>query len=270
MALSADTIRNFYSPTIGGRDVQAIGADIIYRGSALGNSGGYARPLTANDNFIGFAAEYVDNSAGSSGDKRCQIYVEGYVELAITGASAITDKDAAVYASDDGTFTLTQGSNTYIGRVVEWLSSTTCLVYFDARRGGISAVAELTDSSGGTPATTLAAVTLPAALTDSSGGTPGTTLAAGTNTDALTDSSGGSANTTIDAISGSGADAGINNNFADLAAQLAKQRTLNGVLLNHVASLATELNKATAAITVIRHHSASLAAKVNELSRQTQ
>ncbi len=79
-------------------------------------------------------------------------------------------------------------------------------------------------------------------LTDSTGGTAGTTLAAATNTAPLTDSTGGTAGSTLAAIS----DSATANAVASLAAQLATQRALNVVLVNAVASLAAQVNHAEA------------------------
>lgn len=99
-----------------------------------------------------------------------------------------------------------------------------------------------------------------AALTDSTGGTPGTTLAAATNIDTLTDSTGGTADDTVSDVStavtgvdGTGSNAAskadvdtrlgaINGNFKELVDQLITQKALNAVLINAVASLAAQIN----------------------------
>lgn len=114
-------------------DLPIIAADIIYRGAAVGdNASGYARPLVAGDPFWGFAEEKCDNALGAAGDKRVRLRQQGSVELAVTGATGVGDVGSAVYASDDATFTLTATSNTLIGIVRRWVSSTTCIVRFDA------------------------------------------------------------------------------------------------------------------------------------------
>lgn len=110
-----------------------IASDIIYQGAAVGDNGsGYVRPLVAGDPFRGFAKHKVDNATGSAGDLEVQLLEEGVVKIPVTGASAVTDVGTRVYASDDDTFTLTEGSNSYMGRVTRWISSTTCEVYFNA------------------------------------------------------------------------------------------------------------------------------------------
>lgn len=125
----------------------------IYEGSAIGDNGsGYARALVAADPFRGFCVEGADNTI--AGHTAGGIYVQlrrwGLIQLAVTGVTAVTDVGKPVYASDDNTFTLTATSNSYIGRIVRWISSTNCVVDFDANRGGLSKETSLTDSSGGT------------------------------------------------------------------------------------------------------------------------
>lgn len=114
-------------------DYPVIAADVIYQGAAVGENGsGYARPLEAGDPFLGFATSQVDNSSGAAGDLNVRVETRGKYRLTVDGATAITANDhPIVYASDDATFTLTEGSNTPIGRVVKWYASTDALVEFD-------------------------------------------------------------------------------------------------------------------------------------------
>jgi len=130
--LAANTPRGFEQGDIEGFPV--IAADIIYEGAAVGENGdGYSRPLVADDTFQGFAEDKVDNSAGAAGDLNVRVRRRGKVQLAVTGATAITANDSpAVYASDDNTFTLTSASNSLIGYVSRWVSSGVCIVEFDA------------------------------------------------------------------------------------------------------------------------------------------
>ena len=112
-----------------------IAADIIYEGAAVGeNAAGYSRPLVAGDPFQGFAQETADNSAGSAGDKRVRVLTRGRVQLTIAGLAITANDRAAVYASDDDTFTLTVGSNSKIGNVSRWVSTGVAIVEFDALR----------------------------------------------------------------------------------------------------------------------------------------
>lgn len=152
--LAADAIRKF---ELGDEsDVPAVAADIIYQGAAVGDNGsGYGRPLNAGDPFRGFALKKCDNSAGAAGAKYIKVRRKGDVVLSIS-AAAITDVGKDVYASDDDTFTFTQGSNTRIGHVKRWISTGLVVVAFHEN---VSDIAELTDNSGGTASDTLAAIT---------------------------------------------------------------------------------------------------------------
>jgi predicted RecA/RadA family phage recombinase len=131
----------------------------IYEGSAVGivpssTGAGYARQLTAGDIFAGFALE---NVAAASGDGAVSVRVRtrGKVLLTITSV-AVTDIGKPVYAADGNDFTLTQGSNTHIGRVVRVAGTNTAVVQFDV--GSHGQLTELTDSSGGTAGNTIADV----------------------------------------------------------------------------------------------------------------
>lgn len=97
--------------------------ECIYKGALLSfEAGGYVAPLTAAEVFAGIAYEKIDNSAGSDGDLSVRAYTQGDFELALSGA-AITDIGSAVYASDDATLTLTSTSNTFVGYMVDLVSS---------------------------------------------------------------------------------------------------------------------------------------------------
>jgi hypothetical protein len=108
--------------------------DIIYEGAAVGlDSSGNARPLVAGDKFVGFAEHIADNSAGAAGAVRVRVRRFGLIRLPVTGVTALTDVGSLVYASDDNTFTLTESTNSLVGRIVRWDVSTTCYVAFNAQ-----------------------------------------------------------------------------------------------------------------------------------------
>lgn len=133
MALSADKSRKF-GITEGPHSHEPVKASsTIYQGSAVGDDGsGYARALVAADPFRGFAFAKADNSAGSAADIDVEVRKNGEVELAVTGVTGVADIDDAVYATSDDTFTKTSSGATAIGKIVRWVSSTTCVVYFEA------------------------------------------------------------------------------------------------------------------------------------------
>jgi len=155
MALASDTPRVYELGDYNHLPVKATTK--IYEGAAVGidAASGYARGLNAGDAFQGFAERTADNSAGSNGDVKVSVRTKGVVKLAIAGAG-ITDVDKPVYASDDGTFTLTATGNSYIGKVVRWESTGVVLVAFDASQRGI--IAPLTDNTAGTANDTLEAM----------------------------------------------------------------------------------------------------------------
>lgn len=130
--LAVDTPREYELGDLNEYGVIANG--IIYEGAAVGENGlGYARPLQAGDKFLGFAEQHIDNHTGAVGDKRVRVKTSGKVKLNISGV-AITDIGKSVFAADDNTFTLTQTSNSYIGKVCRFESSGVCMVVFEALR----------------------------------------------------------------------------------------------------------------------------------------
>lgn len=191
MALSANTLRSY---DLGETNEFGVAANaVLYEGAAIGSTGGYARALTAGDTFLGFALEKVTGTAANGG-VNVRVRSSGKVQLSIS-ALAITDIQKPVYASDDGTFTLTQSTNSYIGVVHRWVSTGIGIIAFDAAApAGLTGVTALTDNSGGTANNTIEACAEPVTITDSTGysGTHDDTLAATAAITTLTDSTGDS------------------------------------------------------------------------------
>lgn len=185
-------------------DLPVIAADIIYEGSAVGNDGnGNMRPLVAGDAFEGFASAKVDNSTGAAGDKRVRVIKKGAVKLAVASL-VLGDLGKPVYASDDDTFVLTEGSNSYIGRVIRFDAAGVGMVSFDADNPPGAEIGALTDSTGGTADGTLSAI--PAGGTGAAAGGWDT---AGNRDTAIVN---------------------INNNFAELSAKVnALERMVRGI-----------------------------------------
>lgn len=131
--LAKDKPRQFAVPRATTNRHAMIATEIIYEGAAVGDNGsGLARPLVAQDPFVGFATRRADNSAGAASALKVEIVERGRVLLSVTGVASADDQGATVYASDDDTFTLTSSGNTAIGKVVQWVSGTTCWVEFEA------------------------------------------------------------------------------------------------------------------------------------------
>jgi len=128
MALSANIIRSFGWGNI--TQYPVLASATIYEGSAVGLSSGYARALTAGDIFLGFACGKVVETTAVNGGAVVRVFKAGIVDLTIASV-AVTDVGKYVYASDDGTFTLTQGANTYIGRVEKYVAANTASVTFE-------------------------------------------------------------------------------------------------------------------------------------------
>jgi hypothetical protein len=162
MALSQNNPRAY---ELGDMQEYPVAADaVIYEGSAVGKNGsGYARALQAGDAFLGFSMEPVDNTGGADGAVRVQVREEGKPELTVSNL-AITDLNKPVYASDDNTFVLTASGNSYIGKVQRFVSAGVGIIAYNTKHLG--AISSLTDNTGGTVSTTLAAIpnTTPADL----------------------------------------------------------------------------------------------------------
>lgn len=110
-----------------------IADDIIYKGSLVGDNGsGLARPLVAQDVLLGLCERQCDNTGGAASALNVMVREEWTMEVAVVGAASADDVGLTVYASDDDTFTLTSTSNTAIGKVIRWVSSTTCVVFCQA------------------------------------------------------------------------------------------------------------------------------------------
>ena len=130
--LAADKVRQFgagFSEVL--NDLPVVASDIIYEGAAVGLNAGNARPLVAADKFVGFCVRQVDNSAGAAGAKNVKLRRKGTVVIPVTGVTGVADHTKQVYASDDDTFTLTSAGNSKIGRIVRFISGTTCEVEFE-------------------------------------------------------------------------------------------------------------------------------------------
>ena len=93
----------------------------IYKGALVGINAatGYARALVAADQFAGIAYEQADNTGAghTAGGIRVRLHQAIDVVHTLNGVTA-TDIGKVVYASDDGTLTLTAAGNSRVGRIV--------------------------------------------------------------------------------------------------------------------------------------------------------
>ena len=116
-------------------DLDVIAADIIFEGAAVGESSstGTFRPLQDGDVFAGFAVAKCDNTGGAASAKTIRVRQRGVVKLPVGGTLSLADVGATVYATDDNTFSKTDsGSDTAIGKIVRFLTTTTAMVAFEA------------------------------------------------------------------------------------------------------------------------------------------
>ncbi len=140
------------------QDLPVIAADTEYAGAAIGSSAGLMRPLVGGDRFEGFAERKTDNEAGAASATSVQLRTKGHVKLSVTGVSSAAQLGKNVYATDDDTFTLTATGGSLIGKVVRWITSTWCIVAFEAfsERGPSGDVASVSLASSSTVTNTIA------------------------------------------------------------------------------------------------------------------
>lgn len=121
MALAKDTP----GKPLGGHwvDYPMAASVTIYEGGFVGDNGsGYARALTAGDPFLGIAQKGCVETTATAGGQFVRVRTGTWrQEFALAGA--ITDIGKVVYATDDGTLSLTAGTNTPVGRVVRYVTA---------------------------------------------------------------------------------------------------------------------------------------------------
>lgn len=114
-------------------DIPMVASDIIYEGAAVGETSGIARPFTSGDDFLGFAVAKADNSSGAASAITVRVRQQGTVKLTIAGTLAASDLGAPIYLTDDNTFSKTNGgSDTVVGRLSRFISTTVGMVRFEA------------------------------------------------------------------------------------------------------------------------------------------
>ena len=95
----------------------------VYKGALVGiRQDGYARGLVAGDRFCGIAYEECDNTGGASGEVDVRVYTLGDFALPLTGVQG-HHLLQPVYATDDGTLSLSGAKPSCVGRVIGVLDS---------------------------------------------------------------------------------------------------------------------------------------------------
>lgn len=111
-------------------DMVPVAVKHLYDGTlSFIDASGYLTDVTGTGSnpFAGVVKYEVDNSAGSAGDLKAEVYRQGVFEFVGSGfAQGDVGKDA--YAVDNFTVSLVPDGNAFIGRIVEYVSSTKVLV----------------------------------------------------------------------------------------------------------------------------------------------
>jgi hypothetical protein len=107
---------------------QAIKA---YEGALLFlRADGYVTNVAGGLPFLGHADALADNTNGASGALNVRIRRGTYrAQITLTDV-ALANVGDPLYASDDGTLTLTATSNSLVGRVVRYVAANTCIAEF--------------------------------------------------------------------------------------------------------------------------------------------
>lgn len=120
MALSADrNLEYFTSQQF--IEVPVDDNEVIYKGAFVGRnrSTGYARALTAGDEFLGIAYQQADNTIGGHTAGGINVRLFQAIDIVHTLTSvANADIGKDVYASADDTLTLTPIGNSRVGRII--------------------------------------------------------------------------------------------------------------------------------------------------------
>lgn len=139
MALSANAFYEIQPRPVTATEARRVtnGAQ-VYLNALIGVDAttGLAEPFdgAAGTQFLGLATHerLGDTSTYSDGDSRGQVVVDvsgPAITVPVTGAAGAGDQQAEVWASDDGTFTLTDPTGPKsIGYVKKYITGTTCRV----------------------------------------------------------------------------------------------------------------------------------------------
>jgi hypothetical protein len=121
------------------REHPVVANAVIYRGALLSiRSTGYVGPLVAGEQFAGIAYASVDATGAASGAKKVKAYTQGDFEVPLASA-AVTDLGDAIYGTADDATSKTATSNTFLGVIVGYVSSTVVIVRINSAFGAIAA-----------------------------------------------------------------------------------------------------------------------------------
>lgn len=162
MALTANTDLLVSAGTILHAPLDAGAAP--FQGSLMGRNGAYVRPLVAGDDFVGVCRSQVVTAPAVSGAITVDV-MSGYMlgEVPLTGVAAGNVGDP-VYASDDGTFTLASGGNSFVGIIMGVAAADVALVRLvtaDIARPIALGLGTLSDQNADSVAITGGSINLP-------------------------------------------------------------------------------------------------------------
>ncbi|MFA5864475.1 MAG: hypothetical protein WC975_07280 [Phycisphaerae bacterium] len=148
------------------RTLAVKNSTVIYRGGLVGldRSTGYAQPLSATTQFQGIAYEQCDNSTGQSGDREVILFTQGDFEFSLSGASRV-HIGRPVFATDDNTLTLSGGSASYIGQIIDSPAAGRVIVRIDPlRRLTKTVTAPLASTTGSAASNAVAIFSTPVVI----------------------------------------------------------------------------------------------------------
>ena len=104
----------------------------LYQGCMSFLASGFLTGTAGGNAFAGVNKNYVDYSAGSAGDKSAENFTEGVFYLSGSGFSQAS-VGVKAYATDNNTVSVTSSSNSLVGTIVEYVSSTKVGIKIDVQ-----------------------------------------------------------------------------------------------------------------------------------------
>ena len=124
-------VKNFIDSKQGHiRELPVSASYNCYINTWVGSASGYVGDPQTSTAVLGMALDAKDNSSGSAGDLKVRVLIKGIVVHDVTGGAQDQIR-SKVYASDNGTLTTTSGTNSFVGYIVGFISSTSCEVFID-------------------------------------------------------------------------------------------------------------------------------------------
>ncbi len=108
-------------------DLPIAANETIYKGAWVGkNPAGYAKAFEAGDELVGLAASYATGGS-TAGTYYVTHYIRGRFQFTLTSV-ALTDVGKPAFATADNTLALTGHPDAYVGRIVRYITTDTCLI----------------------------------------------------------------------------------------------------------------------------------------------